>query len=160
MDIDAHAYNISVRRGEFEGETLFEARVRELPDLVEYGETYAEAYDLAIDAIETTAEMFAELGRALPAPLAPTDDYSGRVTLRLPKSLHRVLAEIAETEGVSLNQHIVNILTYYSGYLTGLQQGKSIPWQPEPIPCAQKPAATPRKLRVVSDSPKMAAGWI
>ena len=64
MDIDAHTYNISVRRGEFEGETLFEARVRELPDLVEYGETYAEAYDLAIDAIETTAEMFAELGRA------------------------------------------------------------------------------------------------
>jgi hypothetical protein len=39
MNVDAYAYNITIRRGEFEGETLFEARVKELPDLIEYGES-------------------------------------------------------------------------------------------------------------------------
>lgn len=62
MMIDPHAYTITVRRGVFAGETCFEARVREFPDLAEYADSYAEAYDLIIDAIETTAEIFAERG--------------------------------------------------------------------------------------------------
>jgi predicted RNase H-like HicB family nuclease len=119
MNIDACAYNITVRRGEHEGEVLYEARVKELPDLVEYGETFDEAYELAIDAIETTASILAEKGRTMPAPAIPADDYSGRVTLRVPKSLHRALAEAAEAEGSSLNQHLVNVLTYYSGFAAG-----------------------------------------
>lgn len=119
MSVDAQAYNITVRRGEFEGELLYEARVRELPDLMEYGETFHEAYELAVDAIETTAVALTEHGRAMPAPVEPADDYSGRVTLRIARSLHRALAEAAETEGVSLNQHLVNVLTYYSGFAAG-----------------------------------------
>lgn len=114
MNIDAHAYNITVRRGEYEGEMLFEARVKELPDLVEYGESFDEAYELAVDAVETTARALAEAGRDMPPPAIPADDYSGRVTLRVPKSLHRALAEAAEAEGSSLNQHLVKVLTYYS----------------------------------------------
>ncbi len=117
MNIDAHAYNITVRRGEFEGEILYEARVKELPDLVEYGETYQEAYGLALDAIETTATVLAEKGLALPVAMVPAEDHSGRVTLRLAKSLHRALAEAADSEGVSLNQHLVNILSYHSGFV-------------------------------------------
>ena len=112
MNIDGQNYNITVRRGPFEGETLFEARVKELPDLIEYGETFEEAYNLAVDGIETTAAMLAEKGRVMPPPLIPVEDYSGRVTLRLPRSLHRALAEAAETEGVSLNQQLVAVLTY------------------------------------------------
>jgi len=52
MNIDARAYNIAVRYDEFEDELLYEARVKELPDLVEYGESFEEAYQLALDAIE------------------------------------------------------------------------------------------------------------
>lgn len=121
MSIDAHAYNITVRRDCFDGETLFEARVKELPDLVEYGESFEEAYALAVDAIETTAAVFAEQGRPMPPPVEPAYEYSGRVTLRIPRSLHRALAEAAEAEGASLNQHLVNVLTYYSGYAAGVQ---------------------------------------
>lgn len=33
--------------------------------------------------------------------------YSGKVNLRMPKSLHRALARRAEEEGVSLNQFMV-----------------------------------------------------
>ena len=117
--IDPHDYNITIRRSEFEGEVCFEARVKELPDLAEYGDTFEEAYALVIDAIETTVEVFAEKGKPMPVPQEVADDYSGRVTLRLPKSLHRVLAESAEEEGVSLNQHLVNILAYFSGFAAG-----------------------------------------
>jgi len=70
--IDPHAYNTTVRRGEFEGEQCFEARVEELSDLVEYGDTFKEAYALAIDAIETTAEVIAEKGKPMPVPHEPS----------------------------------------------------------------------------------------
>lgn len=69
-----------------------------------------EAYDLTIDTIETAAAMFAETARPFPPPASPQDEFSGRVTLRLPRSLHRALASAAEDEGVSLNQHLVTAL--------------------------------------------------
>ena len=34
-------------------------------------------------------------------------EYSGKISLRLPKSLHRVLVRGAKEEGVSLNQFIL-----------------------------------------------------
>ena len=132
MKIDPHAYNISIRRGTFEGEVLFEARVKELPDVAEYGETYAEAYDLAVDTIETAADAYAEQGRAFPAVQVPADDYSGRVTLRLPRSLHRAVSVAAEAEGVSLNQHLVNILSYFSGFAAARQAEEFAPWRSMP----------------------------
>lgn len=129
MNIDPHAYNITIRRATFEGEVLFEARVKELPDLVEYGESFEEAYDLAVDAIATAAAAFADKGRAFPPAVTPVDDYSGRVTLRLPRSLHRALAEYADDEGISLNQHLVDVLSYYSGIVAGRQVSETFPGQ-------------------------------
>ena len=114
--IDASNYNITVRKGWFDGELCFEARVTELPDVAEYADSFEEAYALAIDTLEVTAEIFANQGKQMPAPIIPADDFSGRVTLRLAKSLHRSLAQAADREGVSLNQHLTNILNYYAGY--------------------------------------------
>lgn len=116
--MNPHDYGITVRRTTEDGEPHFEARVRELPDVIEYADTAQEAYDLAIDTIETTAEALAEQGRDMPLPHPITDDYSGRVTLRVPKTLHRALAMTAEEEGVSLNQHIVTVLGFYIGLRT------------------------------------------
>lgn len=112
----AHGYNITIRYGNYEGEDCYEARVKELPDIAEYGDSAEEAYALAIDSIEVTAEVLAEKGKTMPAPQVIPDDYSGRVTLRLPKSLHRALAQASEDEGVSLNQYMTSVLTYYSGF--------------------------------------------
>ena len=114
--IDPRAYSITVRRSDFEGEVCFEARVKEFPDLAEYGETFEEVYALAIDAIETTAEIFSEKGKSLPDPMTVMNVYSGRVTLRLPKGLHRALAIRADSECVSLNQYLVSALSYFSGH--------------------------------------------
>jgi len=150
MNIDPYAYNITVRRAMFEGEVCFEARVKELPNLIEYADTADEAYALAVDGIETTAEIMNEKGRAMPAPTIPADDFSGRVTLRLPRSLHRVLAEGSEAEGVSLNQHLVNILNYYSGYAAG-QQEDAVAWETLVQTSKAANSGKPR-LRVVSSS--------
>lgn len=116
---DASAYTISIRRGEIEGDRCFEARVKELPDLVEYADSFAEAYELAIDAIETTAIFMAERGQKMPPPSSPAEEYSGRVTLRLPKSLHRSLAAAADNEKVSLNHLLVSVLADFNGFRTG-----------------------------------------
>jgi predicted HicB family RNase H-like nuclease len=132
MSIDPHAYTISVRRDIFDGEVLFEARVKELPDASDYGESFEEAYDLAIDTIETTAAAYAEQGRAFSPPQVPADDFSGRVTLRLPRSLHRALATAAEDEGVSLNAHLVNVLGYFAGFAAGARRPSAGPWQDVP----------------------------
>ena len=114
--IDAHAYGVSIRRDVFDGEVLFEARVREFPYLHEYAKTWEDAYELVIDAIETLAPMLEEQGKSMPPPIVPVDDYSGRVTLRLPKSLHRALAAAAEAEEISLNGYLVSLLSQYSAF--------------------------------------------
>ena len=38
---------------------------------------------------------------------ASLDGYSGRLVLRIPRSLHKALKEEAEIEGVSLNQYML-----------------------------------------------------
>jgi len=139
MIVTSYAYSISVRRDTFDGVELFEARVKELPDVVEYGETQAEAYDLAIDTIETAAVAYKEQGRAFPEAQVPADDYSGRVTLRLPRTLHRALAEAAEEERVSLNQHLVNVLCYYSGFAAAAPTTAEAPWKTVPRGRASSP---------------------
>jgi antitoxin HicB len=48
-----------------------------------------------------------EMDIALPRANA---DYSGKFVLRVPRSLHRRLAESAEQEGVSLNLYVVSLL--------------------------------------------------
>jgi predicted HicB family RNase H-like nuclease len=116
--IDAEKYNISIKKVTEEGETYYEAKVKELPDVAEYADSFQEAYDLALDSINTTYEYFEEKGKSFPTPYVANEEYSGRVTLRVSKTLHRFLAESSEEEGVSLNQHLVNVLTYYSGLYT------------------------------------------
>lgn len=146
--IDPHAYGIEVRRRSIDGEVVFEARVRELPDLAEYADTADEAYALAADAVATTAKVFAERGKAMPAPLQPADEWSGRVTLRVPKSLHRALSNAADIEGCSLNQHIVNVLVYFTGFAHA-ERAAEAHWQPEPKPVVKTTTGRPT-LTVVS----------
>ena len=115
VKIDPLEYNIITRRVVVDGQTLFEARVKEFPDVREYAEDLMEAYELIVDTIQSTAEVFEGLNRALPDPMVPQDEFSGRITLRLPKSMHRLLSTTAEGEGISLNQFLVNVLACRGG---------------------------------------------
>jgi predicted HicB family RNase H-like nuclease len=123
--IDPTQYTITVRKGLFDDDECFEARVAELPDVAEYADSFDEAYALVIDTIETTAAIFEQQGKTMPLPFVPADNYSGRVTLRLSKSLHRALAKAASSEGVSLNQHLTNVLNYYSGYANATEAARN-----------------------------------
>ena len=60
---DASVFGIRLRRGDFEGEQLFEASVQEFPDLYAYSKSWEGAYELIVDAIETAAQALAEKGR-------------------------------------------------------------------------------------------------
>ena len=115
VKMDPHDYGITIRRIMEEGGVCFEARILELPDVAEYADTFEEAYALAIDAIETTADALSEQGRSMPLPEQELTDYSGRITLRVPRSLHRELAWSAKQEGVSLNQLLASVLSLYTG---------------------------------------------
>jgi predicted HicB family RNase H-like nuclease len=131
--MDPFRYHIMVSKVCLDGAEYFEASVKELPDVREYGSTCQEAFDLAIDTIATAAAMYAEEGRAFPEPAERVEDYSGRVTLRMPKTLHRTLAEQAEAEDISLNQYVLSLLAQGAGFRQGAKKAVSQPPAPAPI---------------------------
>lgn len=70
---------------------------------VTQAETRSEVLAMLDDAKACWLEAALAAGIDIPEP--PRDeDFSGRFNLRLPKSLHRQLAQEAKREGVSLNQ--------------------------------------------------------
>lgn len=107
---DASRYTITIKKVDADGEILYLATVKELPDVGPYAADPHEAYKLALDIIKTLNEMAAEEGRHFPAPMETETAFSGRFTLRLPKTLHRKAAQFSDTEGVSLNQFFVSVI--------------------------------------------------
>jgi antitoxin HicB len=77
-----------------------------------YGETRQEALGDLLGFAPLLLESMEEHGETLPEPEArpPWRDYSGRVTLRIPKMLHAQLERLASREGVSLNALMNHIL--------------------------------------------------
>lgn len=109
---DAERYSIIVKIVDVDGESLYRATAVELPDLAEFAETREEVTDLILEAIEGLKSEAKAEGRAFPEPLSESElEYSGRVTLRLPRTVHRFVAEQADIEGVSLNAYIISALS-------------------------------------------------
>lgn len=115
--IDPQDYEISIRKVREDSETVFRATVRELPDVAVYEDTYAAAYDVVCDVIRNLYEQAKEQKRNFPAPFADDSNFTGRVTLRMPKNLHRQIATVSRAEGVSLNHLITTALATYVGTL-------------------------------------------
>jgi predicted HicB family RNase H-like nuclease len=55
-----------------------------------------------------------ENGYEIPEPDS-LEDYSGQFKLRIPKTLHRELAEKSKQEGISMNQYCMYLLSKNSG---------------------------------------------
>lgn len=81
----------------------------DLPGCLTCGETIERAIENAQDAKKAWLEAALEEGIAIPEPDS-LDDYSGQFKLRLPRSLHRSLAEHSQREGISMNQYCVYLL--------------------------------------------------
>jgi predicted RNase H-like HicB family nuclease len=75
-----------------------------------FGPTREKALSELNTAAEAYFEALQETGRSLP-PQEKIISYSGQLRLRMPRSLHSALAGEAEGEGVSLNTHIVALLS-------------------------------------------------
>jgi antitoxin HicB len=90
--------------GEYSG---WFARVAELPGCMTQADTFEELLEMIREAMTAWIESALEDGEIIPMPRS-LEDYSGRFVVRIPKSLHRELVEMAEREGVSLNT-LVNV---------------------------------------------------
>ena len=109
--IDASKYRVSVQKRETEDGLLYEGTVHELPDVLTLGDTYSEAYELAIDAIEGLADLAAEMGHSFPVPSSRETEFSGKFVVRIPVWLHRDLAEEAKEQKASLNSYVQSVLS-------------------------------------------------
>ena len=82
----------------------------ELPGCLTCAETVEDALENAEDAKRAWIEAALEEGYPIPEP-STLDDYSGQFKLRIPRSLHRSLAENSRREGISMNQYCLYLLT-------------------------------------------------
>lgn len=82
----------------------------DLPGCMTQVESLADVGPMAEEARDLWIETAYDHGIAIPPPSYP-EEYSGKFNLRLPRSLHRSLAEAAERNGVSLNQYVVMLLS-------------------------------------------------
>ena len=82
----------------------------DLPGCITCGETIEMAVANAEDARKVWLTAAIEDGLRIPEP-DELDDYSGQFKLRIPKSLHRSLAEHSKREGISMNQYCLYLLS-------------------------------------------------
>lgn len=116
---DPQAYEIAIRRVVEDGDVLFKATVRELPDVAVFEGTYNAAYDEVVCVIRELHKQSVEQGRPFPEPSEVEEEFSGRITLRLIKTVHRRAAIAAHREGVSLNHFLSSIVSIHVGALFG-----------------------------------------
>lgn len=86
----------------------FLAKIEELPGCMTEGDSREEALQMIEDAKRSWLAAALEDGLPIPEPEEDADaTYSGRLVFRMPRSLHKTLANQAKSEGVSLNQLIL-----------------------------------------------------
>ena len=101
-------YRIEIVREQEEGGYVLHCP--ELPGCITCGETVQEGLEMLEDATKCWFTACLEDGVPIPEP-ARLEDYSGQFKLRLPKSLHKQLAQRSSEEGVSMNQYCVYLLS-------------------------------------------------
>ena len=110
-EIVARPYRKAISGDREEG---FLIQVPDLPGCMTVGETMEEAVSMLPEAMMAWLTVALDDGLSIPAP-SPEPTHSGKLTVRMPPSLHRRLAEQADAEGVSINQWIVTLLAVGAG---------------------------------------------
>jgi antitoxin HicB len=91
------------------------AQVEELAGCTSRAETAEQAASGIQQAMSDWITEALREGREVPEP-KPVDEHSGRLLLRMPRTLHAELTRLAEREGVSLNQFITDALASAVGW--------------------------------------------
>lgn len=82
----------------------------DLPGCLTCGDTLENAISNAEDAKKEWIQTALEEKIAIPTP-QNVNNYSGQFKLRIPKTLHKLLAEHSKEEGISMNQYCVYLLS-------------------------------------------------
>jgi antitoxin HicB len=113
-------YHVSLVRSENEGgKRPWAATVEELPACTAAGSSPEEAVHRLREAMEKWIAAAIARNEEIPEPRSDST-HSGRLLVRMPKTLHGRLTRAAEQEGVSLNQFINGALASAVGW-RGLQ---------------------------------------
>lgn len=97
-----------------ESDGKFRAEIIEFPGCITLENTAAEALARLEELAASWLKTVIDKGQEIPKPIGETG-FSGKLLVRLPKSLHRKAAYIAAREGVSLNQFILSSLAEQIG---------------------------------------------
>ena len=113
---DLDDYPFEVFKYEDEGVADFLVRYKDVPTAMGSAKSQKEAIALARESLETVLEDLQERGEPIPKPTIRSlaeEEATGRITFRMPKSLHCKLIERSQRDGVSLNTSILVALSAY-----------------------------------------------
>jgi predicted RNase H-like HicB family nuclease len=99
----------------------YAAQILEFPGCFSEGKTPQQAYKNLEQAAYNWLESAIGQAMEIPEPVS-AEGYSGKVALRMPKSLHRQAMNIARREGVSLNQFLVSAISAATGAMNLYRQ--------------------------------------
>ncbi|MRG86727.1 type II toxin-antitoxin system HicB family antitoxin [Salinibacillus xinjiangensis] len=106
-------YKMVITPFEDEGEKGFVVSCPEISGLEVFGETLEEAIEEVREAKIALYEVFLEKGINIRYPEEynfEDEDFSGRMTLRIPKTLHKRIKYYSEDNNVSLNTGIIQLI--------------------------------------------------
>ncbi len=97
-------YTLVIKEMNDESGKYFYGTYAELEGCQSTGDSVAELLENLEEARSGWLAVKLEFGDPIPEP---KEDFSGKILLRLPKSLHKQLAMKADIEGISLNQYML-----------------------------------------------------
>jgi predicted RNase H-like HicB family nuclease len=97
-----------------ESDGTYRGEILEFPGCMATGDSPSETYLALDEAAMGWLEAALNRGQIIPEPV-DASDFSGRMVLRIPRSLHKKSSRLAERDGVSLNQFITVALAEYVG---------------------------------------------
>jgi predicted HicB family RNase H-like nuclease len=97
-----------------ESDGSFRGEILEFPGCIATGDSPSEAYAALEESAKNWLEAALARSQTIPDPV-DASDFSGRMVLRIPRSLHKKASRIAERDAVSLNQFITVALAEYVG---------------------------------------------
>jgi antitoxin HicB len=121
-DYLALPYTIILQRDE-DGDVV--ARIKELDGCVADGENEEQALIALRSMKKLWLEMALKKGASIPKPETEDDLPSGKWLQRVPRSLHKKLADLSKDEGVSLNQLVTSMLSEAVGLKNAQRQTES-----------------------------------
>jgi antitoxin HicB len=117
-------YHLLLVRDSDEKGKPWTASVEELPGCTSRGSTSEEALSGVHEAMTGWIAAALQEGREIPEPKSATS-HSGRLLLRMPRTLHADLTRASEREGVSLNQFITDVLASAIGWRGRPEEGST-----------------------------------